>query len=156
MKYSILEIEKKSGKSGNSYFSALFKTQDEEGAEIKATSFDLDNVKIGDVIEGDIIKNGNFNNFKIKKEEVKKGVGAFSGVKVAQERKQEMIEKSQDRKDDSIRNSSTFRDATILTQVWASKQTAFLTTEEIEKKWIEFRNWLFSHYEVEITDTKPF
>jgi hypothetical protein len=71
------------------------------------------------------------------------------------EKKQEGISKSMDRKEDGIKVSSTFRDATILTQVWSQKQP-FPTTDEIEAKWVHFRTWLLEHYDYDITDTKAF
>jgi hypothetical protein len=156
MKFSITEIETKTGKSGATFYSATFREESEEGTETKATSFDLLDKKIGDVVEGELIKNGQYTNFKIHKEVKAGGFGGNSAnIAKMQEKKNENINKIIDRKEDSFKVSATFRDATILTQTWSAK-APFPTSQEIEEKWVYFRRWLWEHYDMDITDTKAF
>ena len=154
-KFSIIEIVEKTASTGTIYHTCTLRTEDEVGEEIKASSFDLKDKKIGDIVEGEIVMKGQYKNFHIKKEQVARGGGASAGIKVAQERKQEMIEKTMDRKEDSFKITATFRDATILTQTWSTK-APFPTSQEIEEKWVYFRKWLWEHYDMDITDTKAF
>jgi len=151
MKYSIQDLTEKEGKTGNKYHLATLREESEEGTESKVSSFDLIGKKDGDIVEGEIIQNGQYLNFKIKKEYVAKTGGASAGIKVAQERKQEMISKTMDRKEDSFKISATFRDATLLTVVWSQK-TPFPLSQEIEEKWVYFRKWLLKNYDVPTDD----
>jgi hypothetical protein len=157
MKYSILELQEKEGKTGNKYHLATLREESEEGTESKVSSFDLAGKKIADIVEGEIVQNGQYHNFKIKKEFTTggKGAGVSKAVEIAQVRKETSINKTLDRKEDSFKITATFRDATILTQIWSQK-TPFPTTEEIEEKWKHFRIFLLNNYDVEITDTKAF
>jgi hypothetical protein len=153
-KYSIINLETKTGKSGASYYAADFREESEEGTEIKATSFDLVGKKVGDIVEGEIIANGQYNNFKLLKPFVAKGgAGASAGIKIAQERKQEMITKTMDRKELSILLAGSMRDATLITIAELAKMP-FPTDEEFKTNWLKWRNWLMK--QGEIGETTPF
>lgn len=164
MKFSITDLQEKEGKTGNKYHLATLREESEEGKESSVSSFDLIGHKVGDVVEGDIVQNGQYFNFKIKKEAKAGGFGGGAmvaekakAITKAMDRKEDAISKTLDRKEDSFKISATFRDATILTQVWAEKQTAFTTSDEIQNKWLSFRKWLLNNYEVEATDlNQPF
>ena len=69
--------------------------------------------------------------------------GLDMGAAVAM--KQQGIEKSQDRKDESIKTSSTARDATlILTALGIDK----LEDSEWQPRWLDIRNWLVENYDL--------
>ena len=82
-----------------------------------------------------------------------------AGIKAAVEAKAKSIERSQDRKDNSIQLSATFRDATILTDVSVRSTGQDLSRDEIKQIWLEWRAWLMSQFgdASDITETKqPF
>lgn len=82
-----------------------------------------------------------------------------AGIKAAMVEKAKAIEHSQDRKDNAIQLSSTFRDATLLTQVTISAQQGDFDREDIKKVWLEWRSWLLEQFgdASDITETKkPF
>jgi hypothetical protein len=152
-KFSIQELTEKEGKTGNKYHLATLREESEEGIESKVSSFDLIGKKVGDIVEGEIVQNGQYLNFKIKKEYVAKTGGASAGVKVAQERKQEMISKTMDRKELSILLAGSSRDATLITVAQISKMP-FPTDDEIKAKWIMWRNWVMKQGDID--ETTPF
>ena len=59
--------------------------------------------------------------------------------------KQEGIKNSMEHKDHSIKTSSTFRDATMLTVAWAGGRE--VEADQLRGKWIEFRAWLWGQYD---------
>lgn len=66
------------------------------------------------------------------------------------QQKSEVIEKAQDRKNDSIKNSSTFRDATLLTIEWRKERLAKglnTTSEEWQSEWNNCRKWLDARFD---------
>jgi hypothetical protein len=84
--------------------------------------------------------------------------GGGAGIKVAMAEKAKAIEHSQDRKDNSIQLSSTFRDATILTAA-QMKGSENWSNEEVQEKWKMWRTWLMEQFgdAGDITETKkPF
>jgi len=85
-------------------------------------------------------------------------VGGGAGIKVAMAEKAKAIEHSQDRKDNSIQLSSTFRDATLLTVAQMGSSTDW-SNEEVQNKWKMWRTWLMEQFgdAGDITETKkPF
>lgn len=125
---------------------------DKNGVPMKVTMFDngarvyvsskYDEVIYEKVVEGaefELIKDGNFDKIKYDKPAPKGNGGA--GVAKMMEKKEASIEKFQDKKEEVISKMAIFRDATLLTQVWASKQLE-VSTIEIQAKWKEFHTWL--------------
>lgn len=93
MKYKVNNLEAKQSAKGTTYYIADF--TDEAGNTVNASTFD--SITNASEVEGEITKNGQYTNFKLGG--AKKG---GVGIKAAQERKAEMIEKAQDRKNEAI------------------------------------------------------
>lgn len=75
----------------------------------------------------------------------------------AQERKEKTISQSMDRKEEGIKLSSTFRDATLITTALASRMSAEPTRDWFESEWKRWRAWLWNVYDsVDVTDVPPF
>lgn len=120
-------------------------------------------ITFGSVVEGDIVEkqSGNFKNITLyppKPVYTPKSGGFSGGVKAMVAEKAKNIEHSQDRKDNSIQLSSTFRDATMLT-VAQMKGTENWSNDEVQEKWKMWRSWLMEQFgdASDITETKkPF
>ena len=113
-KYKINWIEQKTGKSGKNYW--VMHIVDSTGKETQNVSTFEDKYQAGMEIEGQIIQNGNYLNWKPKLEApefVKKaGNPAYKAqlMEKTMERKENSIGKFQDNKEWSIKVSSTMRD----------------------------------------------
>lgn len=64
------------------------------------------------------------------------------------------VERAQENKDHSIKVSSTFRDATLITLAECGNTPADHT--EYETRWKYWRGFLWNHYDVNETDYQPF
>lgn len=138
MKYKVEWLENKTSAKGTNY--KIITIKDETGAIFDSVST-FDPVELGGEYDGEIVHNGQYKNFKLKTEAKR---SQPSGIKAAQERKQEMIEKSQESKDVSIKLSSTVRDATLITVAQFTGQN--FTDEEFETRWKKWRNWLLDNW----------
>lgn len=81
----------------------------------------------------------------------------FSGAKVERlmDKKADSIKEFQTTKENSILLAGTARDATLLTVEWARQASLKgfpMTTEEIQKKWLEFRKFLKDNHD----NSEPF
>ena len=75
----------------------------------------------------------------------------------AMETKNQNIMHAQDRKDEGIKISSTFRDATILTAEWMKRtDVPFPTDTDVKAKWKAMRDWLWKQWEYDVTQEPPF
>lgn len=141
---------------------SIEKKNDKNGIEMKVCGFDngdrvyvsskYDEAIYEKVVEGaefELYKDGTFNKIKYDKPAPKGGAGA--GVAKMMEKKEASIEKFQDKKSESIEKTAIFRDATLLTVAWVSKQDN-ATLADIETKWVEFRSWL----QKKMDETTPF
>ncbi len=101
-------------------------------------------IKIGDEI--DLEKSGDYTNVVDPNGKKRTGGGVESSVKRSQDTKREDIAHAQDSKAESIRISSTFRDATLLTIAEMSKSdpSTIVTMEDVWHKW---RAWLWNSYD---------
>jgi hypothetical protein len=115
---------------------------------------DFETITFGSVVEGDIVKkvSGNFTNitlYPVKQAYVPKGGG---GIKAAQERKADMIEKAQERKSDSIAFFNATNSAIALV-----KGVGF-STEDTKAEIVFWREWFLSEYRkyeaLDITDKR--
>lgn len=68
----------------------------------------------------------------------------YGAITKAMERKEDSIEKFQDNKEMSIKVSSTFRDATMLTI--ASFEGKQPTEREMKEQWLKWRVWLYENW----------
>lgn len=155
---------------------AIETKNDKNGNPMKVTTFDngvtvyvnskYDSAIYEQVIVGaefELTKEGDFNKIKYTKPEPTGGnFGAsrgMSGVKVAQERKEGMINNAMGRKENAITLAGTARDATLLTVAMLNQPNMIMTTEDVKEEWTMWRNWLLSQMGdmADITETKvPF
>jgi len=151
MKYKINWCEKKTGKSGKEYMVMHLRVLDEkgeEGEEIQNVSgFELSYAP-GMEIEGEIVQNGNYKNWRPKLEApefIKKGNPNFrtQQIEKAQATKASYIEKAQNAKEDSIMWSSCCRDATLLT---IATKDANMSDDDVKSYWEHWRKWLLERW----------
>lgn len=144
MKYTIVTIETKQGSKGNPY--QLVTLKDQDNIHKTASSFDLGGKAINDVVEGEIVQNGPYSNFKIAKQP-RGNLGANKSIKEAQERKQEAIRGSMDRKENAIALSGSQRDAVlIVTNLYPELANAPNKDEAIKSKIKSIRAWLLAEH----------
>lgn len=75
----------------------------------------------------------------------------------AREKKEDGIQLAQMRKDDSIKQSSTFRDATLLVVALMGQGGEERWAEDkMKEKWLSLRTWLVDHWESHPGDGIPF
>lgn len=143
-KYKVTNLVVKQGKSGKNYYQADF--TDESGTTVSATTFDV--LTENNSYEGEITTNGQYTNFKVKIENngnFAPNTGRLTGVKAAQERKAEFIEKAQEVRATGVEISATFRDATSITIAQFNGKD--FTTEEFQNVWTYWRKWLIANYD---------
>lgn len=75
---------------------------------------------------------------------------------VYREKKEDGIQLAQMRKDDSIKQSSTFRDATLLLTAQMAQSKETWDEERIKTQWRNWRSWLLEHWESHEGDGIPF
>lgn len=82
-----------------------------------------------------------------------KGLAKSAAISVAMEKKQEGIERAQENKADSIRTSSTMRDAVLIVTSFFANSVNDLHTEYqdsfIKDKIQEYRTWLLNNWDVQ-------
>lgn len=151
MKYLIVTNQTKQGKSGTPYQMVTLK--DENGEHIEATTFDLPGKAVNETVEGDIVVNGRYTNFKLKLD--KPAFMGRSGTKPdamkVQDRIEKSVEKTLDRKDDSFKISGTARDATLIVTHFYDN----LSDSQIQEKISYWRKWLWYEWDKH-TDFPPF
>ena len=163
MRYKINWLEEKTTSTGKKKYDLTLDKEDgtqEDKVTMWADFPDFANMKPGTEIEGDVVVkvNGQYTNktiYPIKPKVAPTGqTGGFKGNMVAtMAKKQEGIEKSQSRKEDSIQISSTARDATILTTAELNGKTE----QEIKDIWTKWRKWLLNNWDVDERELKaPF
>lgn len=77
----------------------------------------------------------------------RKHTGPKPDMLKAVEKKQEGITTAMDRKDDSIKRSSIFRDSTIMTNAFVASQSGEMTLEDMQAVWDEWHKWLDARYD---------
>lgn len=91
---------------------------------------------------------------------VKKGLGgrATFNAGVIIEQKNSNIRAAQDRKDESIKISSTARDATLILSVLlpSMNRDEVFNHDSWKQKWLEIRQWLLDNFDKEPTQEPPF
>ena len=160
-KYNVSWLEEKTTSTGkNKYDLSLI---DEKGQQVDKVTMWGDHpsfvgLKPGSVIEGDIVTKGDWKTIYPTKTKPS-GQGSFapnrgfSGGKAMVAEKAKNIAEAQQRKNDSIMTSATFRDATILTQAELSGKTE----DEIKEVWTKWRFWLAEQFDKDMSDFKqPF
>ncbi len=114
------------------------------------------NIQDGYVLSGEVKeteKNG-YKNFTLYPERTNTLAPRAGGAGITKnmEKKSKDIAQAQERKADNIQTSSTFRDATILTQLWIEHNSTIdspqASMEAITLKWLEFRKWLVKHWDI--------
>src|SRR5260221_11350 len=106
------KTEKTSIKTGSIYYVGIFKGED--GVNVEASSFDIKDIKVGDTIKGEIVKNGNFTNFKATKTNIGRSGGNNGAINKAMDKKNESIKGFQENKEISIKLSGAMRDAVLM------------------------------------------
>lgn len=108
----------------------------------------FDSLKDGDTVQGDLTV-GEWNGKKQHTlNPLRTPMKGNSGIANAMKKKEESITKFQDNKAESIKMSSTFRDATLLTTTFGS-MNGTMTDEEIKATWTVWREWLLKNYDVD-------
>lgn len=159
MKYHLSNIERKETSTGKALIRANIK--DTQGATTENVTIwssfpNFANLKDGDVVEGDLeIKvNGNYTNKTLNPSPTGKPVygaprASGSGIKAAQERKQEMVEKAQDNKELGIKVASTINKAVELAIAEYSSPENKYSLDELVIKW---RAFLWNQWEKTSSD----
>lgn len=112
----------------------------------------FDNIKAGNIVEGELWQSptGKWYLFAPKPKPVGGNKGGAPGVKAAQERKGEMIEKAQETKSRAIQIASSFRDSTMLV-IEFCRNSSFETIEEKEeymrRKHEELTKWYIKSWD---------
>lgn len=78
------------------------------------------------------------------------------GIKAAQERKESSINKSMDRKEESIAFAASFRDATLISiTLYKDKD---VSDDEFKIRWHSWQEWLYKRFEngMDVTNKPPF
>ena len=113
----------------------------------------FDNIKVGERVKGNLWSSSAGKRYLFAPSPIKTQGGAnkASGgyktqvIKEAQETKRKDIETAQENKGQSIKISSTMRDAVLLTI--AEKGDGVMTAEDMEENIIKWRKWLVNHWE---------
>jgi len=152
MKYKTNWVERRTGKSGKEYL--VMNLLDEDGKETQNVStFNLE-YTAGQEIEGEIVQNGNFLNWKAKLEApafIKNSGYKTQMIEKSMERKENSIGKFQDNKEWSIKVASTMNKAVDL--AIAEKLTDPVDLKENILRW---REWLWKNWDVGDDQYPPF
>lgn len=155
--------ENKTSAKGASYMKATL--TDETGAQHENVTIfssfpNFSNIRPGEKISG-FLKVNDYKGQTTYSLDVERtqGWGRQTNVKqaavaAAMEKKQENIEKTLDRKDESYKISSTFRDATLLTVAQLQGNGSGL--EQYKTVWITWRDWLWKNHDKDSLDMPPF
>lgn len=144
MSYTIQKIEFKTSGAGNKYARATI-----DGKEVAI--FDkfpnFENLKEGDTVDGDLTKkdyNGkeSWTLNPLYKPSTFQPKGGGAGVKAAQERKEVMIEKAQERKSESIAYFNAINSAIALYNAHPEKEM-----HNPKEFIIEYRDWFLAEWE---------
>lgn len=154
MKYTVKTLEKKTAGSGKPYIKAtVVDGMDEEhNVTIFSTFPNFETITFDSVLEADMQtendpKYGVSKKLWPPKENKPAGMGGGMMGKVMAQ-KSEAIGKAQDRKEEGIRVSSTFRDASLITS--SMVHGGLLRTEmDIKEEWRKWREWLWNNYDHE-------
>lgn len=154
MKQKINWLEKKVGKSGKEYVVMHLRELDVNGVEGKETqnvsTFELTYAP-GMEIEGDIVQNGNYLNWKPKLEAPAfiKGNANYrtQQMEKTMERKENSISKFQDSKEWSIKTASTMNKAIDLAVAEGKPEPARI---------LKWREWIWNNWEVAEDQYPPF
>jgi len=149
MRYKITELTQKIGSNGKPF--AKTKLQDESGVLFNVNIFEQPfMLAVGQELEGSVYTNDKgYTNFKAgsanSSTTPKTGFGQAN-----MQQKAESIKIAQERKDESIKTSSTFRDATLIA-VEFFKKNPDMTELEFNSKWLSIRKWLWENFEYDET-----
>lgn len=151
MKYKINWLEIKTGKSGKQYM--VMHLLDEAGVETQNVStFDL-TYTLAQEIEGEIVQNGNFKNWKPKLEAPsfikQQSNSAFKAKQIeeAQVRGAGFVAKAQDNKEWGIKTASTMNKAIDLAIAEGKPEPITI---------LKWREWIWNNWEVEEDQYPPF
>jgi hypothetical protein len=149
MKITLAE-EKTSQKTGKAY--KVFTLEDGRKPSV-FPGHTMWTAKEGDDIPDElIVQNGEYWNITDPNKKPSAGRGDFAK---AQQFKTESIERAQKNKEDAIKLSSTFRDATLLTVAMLEKETEKLTSDQVKHGWLHWRSWLLQQYDNDSHDNAP-
>lgn len=155
--YEVVWFEQGMTKDGK--VKATVTLKDLGGNEIKDVTLwsdfpDFANIRPGSKVSGVMTTKAGTNNKVWKSLHASKGRAAPAkkpDMVKAVEKKAESIAASQDRKEASIKQTATFRDATLLTVEWRrERQAKGLTTtaEEWQTEWRNVRRWLDAEFDL--------
>jgi len=149
-KLKVLWTENKTAKTGRPY--KKLSVEDEKGEKVDVNIFstfpDFANVIPGSEIMGTLKQDGQY--WNITPDGVATTRGGASGafkqklIEDTMTRKESSIEKSQDRKEDSIRLMAAQRDAVLIVKELLAQRNPSWDTETIKEEIISWRNWFLS------------
>lgn len=163
MKYKILwcEVKREGSTNGRAWKITEMSLEDEAGVKTDKVST-FNNVAPGQEIEGDIKTNDKgYLNFIPKLEPpafIKNNNFKTQQMEKVMEKKEQSITKFQDSKEESIKVSSTMRDAVLLTI--AEKGNTQMSANEMKSMIEKWRYWLYEKWEMTnekvVNNTSPF
>lgn len=155
MKYTceLSTIKKEGETNGRKWAIRKLNLKDEQGINLEVDTFD--NVMSGEIVEGEIITTERGSNFKkITPKAVAGANFKQAQVEKSMERKEQSIGKFQDNKEFSIMTASTLRMAVDVVTAFDSK--AQLSSQDIKNEILYWRQWLMENWSVDKTDVNPF
>lgn len=148
-KYIVDWAETKTTSTGKTYVQCVVK--DEAGKEYENVKVWNDNPQVrnakpGESLDGSLEYSEQYKSYTFKAAEgnLSRFGAKPSGIKAAQERKNEMINGAMDRKENGMVLAATFRDATLITLAQLGSMP--FTEEEFKAKWQSWRYWLKENF----------
>ena len=141
MQFKLNKVEEKTSSTGKQY--TRVNATSAEGETVDASIWPdtgFENLAIGQSIEAEIKKSGNFINL-INPNKPKSGGGGY--IKQAMEQKQNSIKGFQESKSDSIKISSASRDASLMVTTMIPFGYKEQSEEELQEKWKMWRKWFY-------------
>lgn len=157
MKYTVewCETIKEGEKEGRKWKMTKMSLKDEQGVvTTEVTTFD--SVTLGGTVEGSIVQNGQYLNFKKALEKPNFMKHKEAQIEKNIERKEQSISRFQDDKEWSIMVSSTMRDAVSLAVAQNAGNFEGITREELASSVLKWREWLLNNWNVDKTDLQAF
>lgn len=144
----VKSIEVKTASNGNPYRSVTLdeEYQGKDRTNVFSNHILYDDLEVGFEITPDMlyINDKGYLELKDPDKGIKRAPRASDSMSSMMGRKEKGIEKSQDNKAESIKISSTARDATLMVTTFSASN---MTDEDIKDYWSKWRMWLWDNFD---------